>query len=148
MDYVGWGDAKTALTYVDAKDPLADMTINAGSNQPGSINNSLQHPAEDNQSDEPNRTLNVYLRLERYNKGVRTKKKALAAIERFCFKSHQMTLIQNKKHQYTIQSQIQDGEKFSVWVAELIDEAHQIATSHQCVLELTVQDPETNEHWD
>ena len=148
MDYVGWADAKTALAYVEAKDPFAQLAINNGNNQPGSIITSQQHTAEGKGSTEPVRTLNVYLRLERYNKGVRTKKKALAAIERFCFKSHQMTPIQNRKHQYTIQSPIQDDEKFSEWVAELIDDAHRIATSHQCALELSIQDPDTKEYWD
>ena len=145
MEYVGWKDMKSAMRYIESRALFQNaVQVLPAPNQ--------AEPAQNLQIEEANkpetRTLNVYLRLERYHKGVRTKKKALAAIERFCLQSYQMEHVQNQKYQYTIQAPVKDDADFNEWVAVLVHEIHHLATTYQCVLELTLQDPDTKTCWE
>lgn len=145
MEYVGWKDMKSAMRYIESQASFQNaVQILHSPNHAAQAQNAQVEERADSEA----RTLNVYLRLERYHKGIRPKKKAIAAIERFCLQAHQVVHIQNQKHQYTIQAPVMDEEGFDEWIADLIHEIHHQAMTHQCVLELTFQDPVTKACWE
>lgn len=144
MEYVGWRDVKSAMRYIDAQAPFQNALcpVTAIDDPRSSALVEQKTPSA------ATRTLHVFMTLERYHKGVRTKKKAQEALERFCLQRYRMTRVQKARHQYTIEGPAHPDEPLDDWMAELIQDMHDLAQTHQCVLDLALTDPKTGETWD
>lgn len=144
MEYVGWRDVKSAMRYIDAQAPFQNALCPAesiDSQRSNAFIEQLPTPVA-------TRTLNVFLTLERYHQGVRTKKKAQEALERFCLQRYQMRRTPKARHQYTIEVSTLPNERFDDRMAELIQDMHDLAQTHQCVLDVALTDSKTGEIWD
>lgn len=138
MEYVGWKDVSSALRYIDLQAPFQNA-VQLAASTPVVI---------DPQPKEETLTLEVYLTLERYHKGVRSMKKAREGLERFYLQPYRMQKVDHARYQYLIQVPYRSGEDLDEWMGELLQDMHDLAQNHQCLLDIAFKDPENGRFWD
>ena len=130
MAYVGWKDVQSAMRYIETPDPYSQSRIEQGL---------ASLPA-------PSRVLEVTLSLQRYHKGVRSARKVLGDIERFCLKPLGMAAL--KAGHYRIEVPDEPADRLDARVDELLGEMYHLARDGDCVLEASIHDPATRRVWE
>ena len=138
MEYVGWKDVQSAMRYIETPDAFGQQRIEQG----------LNFIAQDSLSINQATTLDVFLHIERFNKQVRTMKKTRELIERVCFAHLSMERDNDNGSRYRITVAHESAEQLDEIMDELLHQMHVLANDHQCMLEVTVQDPLTERIWD
>jgi Site-specific recombinase XerD len=141
MEYVGWKDVQSAMRYIDTPDPFSESRMQNLVDQ-----RSIQ-TERDNQK--PIRSiLEVLLVLEPYSKLSERTERARKLIERRCLSPWAMKKVDSKGTNYEITVEHMDGNSLDETLDELLHQMHQIASENQCMLEVSIRDPRTNQRWD
>lgn len=141
MEYVGWKDVQSAMRYIDTPDPFSQSRMQ------NLVDQRSVQMERDNQK--PTRSLlEVLLVLEPYSKLSERTERARKLIERRCLSPWAMKKVDSKGTNYEITVEHMDGNSLDETLDELLHQMHQIASENQCMLEVSIRDPRTNQHWD
>ncbi|NOV29575.1 site-specific integrase [Methylomonas sp. ZR1] len=152
MNYVGWGDVKSAMRYLDGADESLKERFERG------MNRILPHP--DNPTPQKSvpqmppapetalTTIEVLLQLSPYTGNSRRKRLALRDMTTSCLARFQAQQIDRDGYLYQLSVPSSSTDILDDHLYALLDELHQIADARQCVLEAVCRDPASGKHWD
>lgn len=152
MNYVGWGDVKSAMRYLDGADESLKDRFEHG------MSRVLPHPGEPTpQKSVPQlppapeislTTIEVSLQLSLYTGNSRGKRLALRDMTTICLARFQAQQIDRDGHLYQLSVPSPSTDILDDHLYALLDELHQIADARQCFLEAVCRDPASGKHWD
>lgn len=151
MNYVGWRDVKTAMSYLDGADVGLKERFEDGLGKilPASVAYSSklapQLPAI---PDVALATIEVSIQLSAYNGSSRVKAKALRDITETCLARFQGQQIDSDSNLYRISLPTSSADVLDDHLYAFLDELHQIADARECFLEAVCRDPASGKHWD
>jgi integrase len=139
MDYVGWKDVHSAMRYIEPPDPFSQQRMEQSLSQPAL-------PAPETRS--TTTELLIKLSLTPYHRRVRRLKKVHALIERFCLKAYCSNVQSQDQEHYHVTVTHETPDHLDEILDDLLHQMHDMAQSHECILEVMIRDPNSGNVWE